>query len=155
MLIVPPRSNEEIIRHPERELFLLQDQLSRCGLHPKRFDLNKVSNFVDKNLQSSLDESPAQEDGGVCHFSPLEAALRGTDHQLSELAEHESQLYSKAMQVFCDIKSKKAFETDYVWPSLEMHRAAIWKDPQEEQLSLPAQAATDNAQEVSMMRARN
>lgn len=136
---------------------MIQDQLSRCGLHPKKFDLNKASVFVDRKLQSSLDESPTPEEGGACSFSTLEVALWGTGYRLSaKHAEHESQLYSKAMRVFCDIKSQRAFETDYVWPSLEMHREVVWKAQREAHVNeSPYQRGSRRRQREQRTQARN
>merc|ERR1712183_377381 len=45
------------------------------------------------------------------------STLNSTDSQ-QHIRDMEEQYYMKAMMVFCDLKSGKAFANNYVWPTI-------------------------------------
>ena len=87
--------------------------MSRCGLHARSFDLDKASDFVDLSLQNG--ELNA-ELTSACNFPTYEETNKGSKDLW--IREKEEIVYKKAMQMFCDMKSQKAFRDDYNWPEL-------------------------------------
>lgn len=102
------------------ELFRLQDELSRCGLQIRGFDLDKISNFIDTSLKhgdqsTSISQARHSND---CNFVPFEDT--DSSSQDTAIAQLESEMYDKAMQVYCDLNSRKAFDEKYQWPDMQM-----------------------------------
>jgi len=72
-----------------------------------------------------------EDETDVCFIPPYErpvssyattSALTPGEEEL--LIADEKEVYEKAMQVFCDLNSRKAFHPDYVWPVLTQLKGA-------------------------------
>lgn len=122
-------SNEDIVRDPEAELFVIQDKLSRCGLGPKTFDLGMVSEIFDKSLQHSLDHDndiqTQMQQGQGCTIAAFEDT--NVASQDAAIAVKEKVMYEIAMKVFCDLQSKTAFDDDYKWPDMDKRPAIFYR----------------------------
>jgi hypothetical protein len=125
-------SNDAILKNPQLELTRISNELEdRCDLESRSLLLDKMSNFVDNSLQHGVltDESVRGGDGAdACVIPPYKrpslssrtkAATADADPVDDELLiATETEVYEKAMQVFCDMNNRKAFGPNYVWPVL-------------------------------------
>jgi hypothetical protein len=117
-------SNEAVLENPLTEVQRISDELtSRCGVPapPHELTQEQVDKFVDPNLQhnkkdverrNAQKEVIADQDGCKVYAFESEATTGSATY------EREKDLYMKAMKVYCDLKSGKAYEEDYEWPEL-------------------------------------
>lgn len=121
-------SNDAIMNDPLNEVQRIADELtSKCNVPqpPNRMKQEDVDKFVDPTLQHNAKQRKEQEanskqvlkeyNGGKCKVYEYESDY--TDDK-TEDKERESDLYYKAMQLYCDFESGKAYDDNYVWPNL-------------------------------------
>lgn len=119
-------SNGALTQEPELEVVRIQDELSRCGLHPRSFYMDKVSEFIDVSLQRSTllqasgGETANDADASICKVPSFEDS--GAASSDPKIAVMESVMHDVSMQVFCDLKSGKAFDKSYRWPDMPRER---------------------------------
>lgn len=97
-------SNEEILQGREKELVRIQDELSKCGLQPRSYNLDIMADFINPNFQHGTQNTEEIDNNVFRAFFGNANIEKGRD------------LYEKAMRVFFDMKSGEAFHDDYVWP---------------------------------------
>ena len=102
-----------MIKDSENELLRIQDALSRCGLNPTMFDLDRVSDFIDISLQH---HGKPFDEGSHCKFVAFDDT--GSSSENVAIAQLESKMYDKAIQIYCNLKSQKAFDERYKWPDM-------------------------------------
>ncbi|GFH53900.1 hypothetical protein CTEN210_10376 [Chaetoceros tenuissimus] len=108
-------------RKPEQELFRLQDELMRCGLHPRSFKLDEITKeLLDRSSseQWNVSHNSREEVNGdeTCDFIPFQNT--GAASSNASIAAMESKMYDISMKIYCDLKSSKAFERSYLWPDM-------------------------------------
>jgi hypothetical protein len=115
-----------ILENPLKEVQRIADELtSKCGVPapPNRLTQEDVDKFIDPNLEHNkkvreLEDEEMKileehEGGCVVHDFPSDF-LENSPERKQEL-----DMYKKAMKVFCDFKSGKAYEQGYEWPELK------------------------------------
>ena len=117
-------SNEAVLQDPLKEVQRISDELtSKCSVPeaPRKLTQEDVDKFVDPDLQHNKKKREAEEaekeviaeyDG--CKVREYKSSARPE----SEQAKREQDLYLKAMKIFCDFQSGKAYKDDYEWPDL-------------------------------------
>ena len=109
-------SNEAILSNPLRELRSIKNGLETCGIAIDHLNVPAVEEFVDEELNNSDKVSPsylrskAKKQCIIPHFM--------SDADTPEERELDEIMYRTSMEVFCDMKSGKAFREDYDWPDL-------------------------------------
>ena len=112
-------SNDALMSNAKEEIVRIGEGLTKCGLPPPHApDQAVIDDFVDPNLH--LDPTK--------HFNMNEILDRHGDcivygynsylDEGSRQKTYEVNLYKTAMKIFCDLKSRKAFEVDYKWPEI-------------------------------------
>lgn len=118
-------SNEAVLKNPLKEVTRISEELtSKCGVPapPSQIDQETVDKFIDPDLQHNKKQREYEDakkpvliehDGCKVHdydsFEPAESTVYKREHDL----------YMKAMKIYCDLQSGKAYESDYKWPTLE------------------------------------
>lgn len=118
-------SNEAILSDPLTEVQRISDELtSKCGVPspPNRVTQEEVDKFVDPNLQHNKkkrEEEEASERKVLAEYDGCKVLDYEDDpNDLSPKRIRELDLYMKAMKMYCDFQSGKAYEPDYEWPEL-------------------------------------
>ena len=113
-------SNDAILADPLAEVQRIADELTtKCHVPaPARARLTQaaVDDFVDRQLQHSKEQREAEraqkevlEVHGECEVYDYDS-----DHEEGTIQhEREAQLYLKAMELYCDLQSGKAYEEGY------------------------------------------
>lgn len=120
-------SNEAILADPLKEVQRISDELTtKCHVKapPNRISQEDVDKFIDPELQHNKKQREKQaidlrileqHNDGECIVRDYNSDfLEGTPQRKSEMA-----MYLMAMRVYCDFKTGKAYESDYVWPKLD------------------------------------
>ena len=114
-------SNEAVFADPLMEVQRISDELtSKCGVPPPPEKLSKedVDKFVDPSLQhNKKDENAGKEEIANYDGCPVHAYKSAAKEGTAEY-QREHDLYLKAMKIYCDYKSGKAYEDAYEWPNL-------------------------------------
>ena len=117
-------SNEAILENPLKEVQRISDELtSKCGVPhpPDHVTQEDVDKFVDPQLQHNKKKREKEDlerkvlevhDGCVVHEF-------ATDLPDGPIKERVLGLYMKAMKIYCDFQSGKAYEPGYEWPNLD------------------------------------
>ena len=116
-------SNEAVLKDPLSEVQRISDELtSKCKVPapPNRVQQEDVDKFVDTSLQHNkkkeqTGEVIAKHNHGKCLVMDYESDY---EEDTSD-RERERTLYERAMKVYCDFESGKAYEEDYEWPDLD------------------------------------
>jgi hypothetical protein len=117
-------SNEAILSDPLGEVQRISDELTeKCHVPAPERTLTEedVHKFVDPTLQHNKKKREAGEVQRKILEEHEGCAVRDYDSDLekgSDLWKSEHDLYLKAMQVYCDYQSGKAYKDDYAWPEL-------------------------------------
>lgn len=124
-------SNESIFTDTLREVQRISDELTeRCKVPkpPHRIDQATVDQFVDPNLQHNRKkrEEGAKERKivavhGGSEDDPKACIVRDYTSDFLEgtpMRVRETQMYLKAMKVYCDLQSRDAYKEGYEWPTL-------------------------------------
>ncbi|GKY95513.1 hypothetical protein MPSEU_000513000 [Mayamaea pseudoterrestris] len=119
-LCIVHSSNEAILAEPLDEIKRISRELTdQCHVPKPPHDLTQddVDRFVDRALQhNKADENAGravlEKYDGNCDIYDYESDAKGTDKTL------ERDLYTKAMRIFCDLKTGKAQNNSYEWPQL-------------------------------------
>jgi len=116
-------SNNAILANPKQEVQRISNELtSKCHVKsPPNLVLSQdIDLFVDTKLQVEDHTSNTtlmkygESNNCIIYDYPSEY----TDKDSNEYKK-ESDLYIKAMKIYCDFQSHQAYEDDYKWPSLE------------------------------------
>jgi len=106
-------SDEAIIADPELELDNILKGLEGCGLPSNDFNQTALTSFIDASEQhSKIPESNClmnDDDGNN---------LDSIDIDTSNKNKKKLVVHSSAMKLYCDMKSRKAFEPDYDFPTI-------------------------------------
>jgi len=110
-------SNDDIIADPELELTKVLKGLEDCGLPKQNLNITASIDFIDITEQHGHEvENPCMINGTNGKWRLNNYASK--DNSLDKRWLEES-YYSKAMQLYCDMKNGKAFEQDYnLFPEL-------------------------------------
>jgi len=119
-------SNDAILADPLTEVQRISDELtSKCGVPapPNRVTQEEVDKFVDPALQHNKKkrekEEAASERKLIAEYDGCKVFDYEDDpNDLSPKRARELEMYKKAMKVYCDFQSGKAYEPDYEWPKL-------------------------------------
>ena len=114
-------SNIAILRDPWNEIQRISNELTnKCGVWRPSYNVSKeiVDTFVDPNLQHKENKKGKQvskigefEECKVYDYDNL--LQKGSQKQMEEMG-----MYKKAMKIYCDLESGKAYEADYEWPEV-------------------------------------
>jgi hypothetical protein len=117
-------SNDAILQHPLEEVQRISNELSsKCGVPspPHIITQEDVDEFVDPQLQHNKKkqdevnkEKKVIEEHDGCNVYEYES----TEEDGSPEKEREMGLYKKAMKMYCDFGSGKAYKPGYEWPEL-------------------------------------
>jgi len=119
-------SNDAILADPLKEVQRISDDLTtKCHVKapPNRISQEDIDRFIDPELQHNKKQREKQarelkileEYGDGCLIRDYNSDfLEGTPQRQSEMA-----MYVLAMRVYCDLKSGKAYESEYSWPELK------------------------------------
>lgn len=119
-------SNDAILADPLNEVQRISDELtSKCGVPspPNRVTQEEVDKFVDPKLQHNKkkreEEEKAFERKILAEYDGCKVYDYENDpNDLSPTRARELAMYKKAMKVYCDFESGKAYEPGYEWPDL-------------------------------------
>ena len=118
-------SNDAILADPLNEVQRISDELtSKCGVPspPNRVTQEEVDKFVDPALQHNKkkrEEEEASQRKIIAEFDGCKVMDYESDpNDLSPKRARELEMYKKAMKMYCDFQSGKAYKPDYVWPEL-------------------------------------
>jgi len=117
-------SNEAVLKNPLNEVQRISDELtSKCGVPrpPRSVTQEDVNQFVDPNLQHQKQQVKAEDaEMGVIaeHDGCKVPEYKSNAPPESAQAQLEQDLYRKAMKIFCNFESGKAYKDDYEWPEL-------------------------------------
>jgi len=118
-------SNEAILADPLNEVQRISDELtSKCGVPspPNRVTQEEVDKFVDPTLQHNKkkrEEEEAKHRKVIAVYDDCKVYDYEDDpNDLSPKRMRELEMYKKAMKMYCDFKSGKAYEPGYEWPEL-------------------------------------
>ena len=103
--------------NPINETRRIRDDLVKCGLPYRWINKSAVKEFVREDLQISLNTAPRDEthtEGQACIIPGFKSEALSQQERAME-----NKMFKAAMQVYCDMKSRKAFNHDYIWPDLE------------------------------------
>jgi hypothetical protein len=120
-------SNEAILADPLNEVQRIADELTaKCNVQapPNRITQEDIDQFIDPDLQHNKKQREKQalelrvldeQNDGSCVIRDYSSKfLDGTPKKTKEM-----EMYLVAMRIYCDLKSGKAYEIDYVWPDLK------------------------------------
>lgn len=120
-------SNEAILADPLNEVQRISDELTeKCHVRapPNRITQEIIDQFVDPDLQHNKKQREEQalelrvleeQNSGSCVIRDYSSKLLdGTPKKKQEM-----ETYLVAMRIYCDLKSEKAYQNDYVWPDLK------------------------------------
>jgi hypothetical protein len=119
-------SNDAILADPLKEVQRISDELtSKCGVPapPNRVTQEEVDKFVDPSLQHNKKKREQDEEASDRKLLAEYDGCKVFDYEndpndLSPKRARELDMYMKAMKIYCDFQSGKAYEPDYEWPEL-------------------------------------
>lgn len=117
-------SNNAVLRNPRFEVQRISDELtSKCGVTapPRRLSQDVVSEFVDPELQQQKLKREQQESTERKVIADYEGCLvyeYKSAYKSGRRHDREMNMYRKAMKIYCDLESGKAYDVDYKWPDL-------------------------------------
>lgn len=116
-------SNEAILADPLKEVQRISDGLTtQCGVPspPGRLSQKVVDMFVDPKLHHNKETEEAQSKRKVLanHEGCVVQDFDSTHPEGSQERKRETDLYLKAMKVYCDFQSGNAYNRGYEWPQL-------------------------------------
>ena len=104
------------------EIARIENELSICGLKAViKPHYDEVDKFINPDFQHGSDKhrnknrNVAVDDKTLCKIPPYQSPTIDASKLLQST---EKIFYYKAMHVFCDMKSGKAFLNDYIWPTI-------------------------------------
>jgi hypothetical protein len=105
-------ANNEIVR--------IENELSKCGLKTAiKPHYDEVDKFINPDFQHGSDINKNRNvvayNKTLCKIPLYQSPPIDASKVLQSM---EKTIHHKAMQVFCDIKSGKAFLNDYIWPTI-------------------------------------
>jgi len=116
-------SNNAVLADPLGETKRIASELTtKCNVppSPKMIDQKTVDSFVDTSLQHNKNKLKARdaqqkvlEKHGDCVVKDFDSTERSPLGR-----EREMNIYLKAMKIYCDFESGKAYEEDYEWPEM-------------------------------------
>jgi len=120
-------SNVKLLHDQETEVQRISDELTHnCHvLPPNQPKVQKewVRNFMDPGLQhekKNVNKQNVQyqllETYHDCDILDYDA--NSQEHDRNPTMQKERELYLKAMRIYCDLDSRKAFDKHYVWPQV-------------------------------------
>jgi hypothetical protein len=120
-------SNDAILADPLNEVQRISDELtSKCGVPspPNRVTQEEVDKFVDPKLHHNKKKREEEEQASERKILAEYDGCKVFDYEddpndMSPKRARELAMYKKAMKVYCDFKSGKAYEAEYEWPDLE------------------------------------
>lgn len=122
-LCIVKTSNTKLLANPNTELQRISDELTtKCKVvaPPHKIKEKEVKQFIDPSLQHQHADDKGQKEvleehnGGTCvAYSFQSKHEKGSPRFLEE-----RQTYLKAMKIFCDLESGKAYREDYEWPEV-------------------------------------
>ena len=121
-LCIVRTSNPAVIADPLAELQRISDELtSKCGVaappHPVKQE--EIDKFIDPNLQH-YDASNKEERKILQTYnnkSCVAYTFESKHKEGTQKYKEEQLTYVKAMRIYCDLESGKAYEADYKWPT--------------------------------------
>jgi hypothetical protein len=123
-------SNEAVLADPMTEVQRIANELTtKCGVPepPRELTQEDVDKFVDPSLntesEKSSDGKQAKTHYTVVHDYGNDCVANDYLAEFEEEAQpfeytRERDLYLKAMQVYCDLRTGEAFNEGYEWPEL-------------------------------------
>ena len=122
-LCIVRTSNVAVLANPLQELQRISNELTnKCGVPAPKGRISKadINTFIDTSLQHhGAGTNKEQEvletfNYGKCVAYNFESKTKeGTRTRKKQL-----ETYLKAMKIYCDLESGKAYEADYVWPDV-------------------------------------
>lgn len=104
-------SAEALLADPFGEGARIGAALGACGAPPPRtLTRATAESFVDASLRHK------KERGGGTPLETYRGCAIG-DYDGSDAHAGERDMYVRAMRVYCDLQSRRAFETEYPWPA--------------------------------------
>merc|ERR1712072_1439764 len=111
-------SNDALLTNSKREIKRIEEGMKECGLRAVVTpNYTRVDEFIHSEFQQGTKHGSDGTKNVACDIpSYVTSTPNTTDAQL-HVRDMEELYYTKAMMVFCDMKSGKAFTSDYVWPT--------------------------------------
>lgn len=122
-LCIVKTSNTKLLANPKEELQRISDELTtKCHVvaPPHKIKQEEVDEFIDPELQHNhADDEKENEvlgthNGGTCVVYSFQSKHEKGSPEFRD----ELELYHKAMQLFCDLETGKAYQEDYQWPEI-------------------------------------
>jgi len=123
-LCIVRTKNIDVLADALTEIQRISDELTdKCGVPAPAHRVLKeeVDKFIDPDLQhyhateNKDKEVVAEFNGGTCFAYEYKSQRKRGTLKFNE----EREMYLKAMTMYCDLESGKAYEDDYVWPEIE------------------------------------
>lgn len=119
-------SNDAVLANPMQEVQRISNELTtKCHVPapPKNVTQAIVDKFIDPKLQhnkKAREEDVSKHKVLATHGKDCEVRDYDSQHEVGTMHhERETNMYLKAMKVYCDVKSGEAYKHDYEWPSLQ------------------------------------
>jgi hypothetical protein len=122
-LCIVRTSNTAVLADPLKELQRISNEFtSKCGVPAPKQSVSKeeINKFIDTSLQhhdagtnKEHEVLETYNDGKCVAYNFESKPKKGNPSHEQELA-----IYLKAMKIYCDLESGKAYEEDYVWPDV-------------------------------------
>ena len=118
-------SNDEILKDPLNEIQRISDELTTtCGVPapPNRITQEEIEKFIDPKLQHNKKKRAEEEKEVIETYNDGKCVVHSytsEEEPGSASYKREHDLYRKAMKIYCDFQSGKAYQDDYTWPSLQ------------------------------------
>lgn len=122
-LCIVKTSNTAVLADPFNELQRISDELtSKCGVTaPKeRVSQTEIDKFIDPNLQHHKATTTKHKEVLETYNDGTCVAYSFESDTIKDAPAYrkEREIYLKAMKIYCDLESGKAYEEDYEWPEL-------------------------------------
>jgi hypothetical protein len=112
-------SNDAIVKDPLKEVQRIADDLTnKCNVIPPpvtTLSKSVVDAFVDPQLQHNKEKPGGDEIRKGCIAPAYTSEYKEGSDQYKE----EKEVFSMAVEIFCDLESGDALKEDYGWPNLE------------------------------------
>lgn len=118
-------SNDALLADPMGETDRIREELTtKCEVppSPKRITQDIIDNFVDPKLQHNkkeMEDTASNMDVIEKHGDCDVRDYKSEFPEGSANKDMEKNMYLKAMKIYCDFQSGKAYEDDYEWPDLD------------------------------------
>jgi hypothetical protein len=115
-----------LLADANNEILRIENELSKCGLKAAiKPHYDEVDKFINPDFQHGSDKdknrSVVVDDKTLCIIPRYQSRTIDASKVLQSM---EKIFYHKAMNVFCDMKSGKAFLNDYIWPTIPKDNTA-------------------------------